>query len=95
LFALAGMAHFSRIAFTYDMQFFPNVQTLVFQHLHKAIETPIVVDHAVTDLPLASFFGSLTLMPFDDHLPLGKIADHHMSNVNYLGPPMATISAGF
>ena len=71
------MAHFSCIAFTYDMQFFPNVQTLVFQHLHKAIKTPIIIHHAVTDLSLALFLVGLVLLFLDDHLPLGKIANDH------------------
>ncbi len=41
---LTNMARLSRIAFAYDNQFFPNVQTLVRQASHKAIETPIIVD---------------------------------------------------
>ncbi len=45
--------------------------------MHKAIESPIIIHQAVTDLPLAPFFRGLSLVSFDDHLPLGKIADDH------------------
>src|SRR5205085_5271703 len=51
--------------------------TLVGKHLHKTIEPPIIVHHAVADLPLAPLFAGLMLLLLDDHLPLGKIADHH------------------
>src|SRR5947209_4994787 len=71
------MTHFGRIAFINAMQFFPKAQTLVVKHLHKAIETPIIIDHTVTYLSLALFLGGLVLLFLDDHLPLGKIADHH------------------
>jgi hypothetical protein len=71
------MAHPGGIVFVYNIQFFPKAQTLVGKHLHKAVETPIIVHHAVTYLPLAPFFGSLVLLFFDDHLPLGKIANDH------------------
>src|SRR6266568_292718 len=67
------MAHPGRIAFIDTMQFFPKAQTLVGQHLHKAIETPIIIYHAIADLPLPPFLGDLLLPLLDDHLPLGKI----------------------
>ena len=53
------------------------MQTLILEHLHKAVETPIIIYHAVTDAPLVPLFGGLVPLLFDDHLPLGKIADHH------------------
>ncbi len=71
------MARLGGIAFAYYKQFFPKAHTLVDKHLHKAVETPIIVHHAVAYLPLAPLFGSLALLLLDDHLPLGKIADHH------------------
>src|SRR5260221_10213164 len=37
LLVLAGMAHPGCIAFVYDIQCFPKAQTLVFEHLHKAV----------------------------------------------------------
>ena len=55
------------------------MQTLVRQHLHKAIETPVIVHHAVAKLSLASLFAGLVLLLFHDHLPLGKIANDHGS----------------
>ena len=71
------MARPGGIAFADDMQFFPKAQTLVGKHLHKAVETPIIIHHAVAYLPLAPFLGGLTLLLLDDHLPLGKIANDH------------------
>src|SRR5712692_1826717 len=65
------------IPFADAMQFFPVQQTLVGKHLHKAVETPIIVHHAVAYLPLAFLFGGLVLLLFHDHLPLGKIANDH------------------
>src|SRR6266704_6928790 len=53
------------------------MQTLVCKHLHKSVETPIIIHQAVADVPLGSLFGGLVLPFFHDHLPLGKIADHH------------------
>src|SRR6266699_411525 len=76
-FALADMARPGRIAFIDNMQCFPKAQTLVDQHLHKAVEPPVIIHHAVADLTLAPLFGGFFLMLLDDHLPLGKIADHH------------------
>jgi len=71
------MTHLGRIAFVYYMQFFPKAQTLVLKHLHKAVETPIIIYQAVAYLPLALLFGGLVLLFLDDHLPLGKIANDH------------------
>src|ERR1051326_7796366 len=71
------MARFGRIAFIYFMQFFPEAQTLVGQHLHKARQTPVIIYQTVANLPLAFLLEGLLLLLFDDHLPLGKIADHH------------------
>ncbi len=53
------------------------MQTLVPKHLHKAVEPPIIIDHAVTNAPLVSLLPGLMLFFRNDHLPLGKIADHH------------------
>jgi hypothetical protein len=71
------MARLRCVAFIDYKEFFPKAQTLVGKHPHKAVETPIIVHHAVAYLPLPSFFGSLVLLLLDDHLPLGKIADDH------------------
>jgi len=65
------------ITFAYDRQFFPKAQTLVPEHLHKAVETPIIIHQTVANLPLAPLLAGLALSLLDDHLPLGKIADHH------------------
>jgi len=59
------------------MQFFPKAQTLILKRLHKAIESPIIIHHAVTYASLVPLFAGLVFFPGDDHLPLGKIADHH------------------
>ncbi len=77
LLVLTGMAHPGCIAFAYYIEFFPVMQTLVFEHLHKAVEPPIIIHQAVAYLSLAPFFGGLVLLLLDDHLLLGKIADHH------------------
>jgi hypothetical protein len=77
LLVLADMAHPGRIALIYDKEFFPKTQTLVGEHLHKARDSPIIVHHTVTYLPLPPLFGDLALLFLDDHLLLGKIADHH------------------
>src|SRR5713101_8958699 len=74
-----AMTGFGRIAFIYDMQFFPIQQTLVGKHLHKAVEAPIIIDHAVTDFAFFPLFGGLVLLFLDDHLPLGKITDDNSS----------------
>ena len=63
------------IAFAYYRECFPKAQTLVFEHLHKAIETPIIIHQAVADTSLVPIFGDLMLLLLDDHLPLGKIAN--------------------
>ena len=74
---LADMTRLGGTAFADDIQFFPKAQTLVVKHLHKAVETPIIIHHAVADLPLAPLFVGLALLLLDDHLPLGKIANDH------------------
>jgi hypothetical protein len=66
------MTRLGRTTFAYYLEFFPKAQTLVFQHLHKAVETPIIIHHPIADVPLAPFFAGLTLLLLDDHLPLGK-----------------------
>jgi hypothetical protein len=71
------VARLGCIAFAYYKQFFPKAQTLVGKHLHKAVETPIIVHQTVADLPLAPLFGGLVLLLLDDHLPLGKFANDH------------------
>jgi len=50
LLTFADMARSGRIALTDYRTFFPKAQTLVNKHLHKAVETPIVVDHSVQGL---------------------------------------------
>src|SRR5437773_12477294 len=55
-------------------EFFPKAQTLVGEHLHKAVEPPAIVDHAVTDAPPVPFFAVLVFLLLDDHLLLGKVA---------------------
>src|SRR5260370_22815588 len=74
---LTDMARLGRIAFVNNMQLFPKAQTLIFEHLHKAVEPPIIVDHTIADAPFVPLLPGLMLLLFDDHLPLGKIADHH------------------
>jgi hypothetical protein len=77
LLVFAQMTHPGRIAFVYYIEFFPKAQTLVLEHLHKAVETPIIIYHAVSSLPLALFLVGLMFLFLDDHLPLGKIANDH------------------
>jgi len=74
------MTHLARIAFIDHIEFFPRQQTLVFKHLDKAIETPIIIHRTIADASLASLLGSLLLLVLlPDHLPLGKIANDHSS----------------
>src|SRR5712692_3217214 len=73
------MTRLGGIAFAYYREFFPKAQTLVGQHLHKAVESPIIIHHAVADAPPGALFGGLLLLFLHDHLPLGKIANHHSS----------------
>ncbi len=61
---LADMAHPGRIALIFYEEFFPKAQTLVGKHLHKAVETPIIIYHAVAQLPLAPVFGGLMYFQF-------------------------------
>jgi hypothetical protein len=56
------------------MQLFPKAQTLVVQYLHKAVQPPVVEDRATQ---ASALLRILVLMGFHDHLPLGKIANHH------------------
>jgi hypothetical protein len=77
LLVLARMTHPGGIALINYREFFPRAQTLVGEHLHKAVESPVIVDHAVTDTPPVSFFAGLVFLLLDDHLLLGKIADDH------------------
>ena len=65
--AAAGLARF---AFIDDCQDFPSQETFVGEHLHKAVEAPIVVDTAMEGFQMLG-------MLLGDHLPLGKISDHH------------------
>ncbi len=76
-FVLTDMARLRRVVLIFSKQFFPKAPTLVLKHLHKAIEPPIIIHHAVADLPLAPLCAGFLLLLPDDHLPLGKIADHH------------------
>jgi hypothetical protein len=77
LHVLAGMTHPGGIALINYREFFPKTQTLVFEHLHKAVEPPIIIDHAVAYAPLVPLFAGLVPLLLDDHLPLGKIANDH------------------
>jgi hypothetical protein len=63
----AGLA---RMAFILDFQHFPSEETFVGEHLHKAIQPPIVVHH-----PMEGF--EMLAMLFGDHLPPRSISDHH------------------
>src|SRR5712692_7326685 len=45
------------IAFAYYREFFPKAQTLVGKYLHKAIETPVIVHHAVANASPGALFG--------------------------------------
>jgi hypothetical protein len=74
LLMLAGMTHPGCIALIYDIQCFPKAQTLVREHLHKAVESPIIIHQAVAYLSLAPFFGGLLFFLFDDPSASGK--DH-------------------
>ncbi len=77
LLVFAGMTHPGGIALINYREFFPKTQTLVFEHLHKAVETPVIIDHAVPDAPLVPLLAGFALSLLDNHLPLGKIANHH------------------
>src|SRR6266851_5182962 len=79
LLVLTCMAHFGRIAFIDDRKCFPKAQTLIGKHLHKAVESPIIIHQAVAQASLVSLFTSFMLLFLDDHLPLGKIADDNSS----------------
>jgi len=41
------------IAFTYYKQVFPNALAVVFKQMHKALEPPVIIHHAVAHLRLA------------------------------------------
>ena len=69
------MTHFGRITFINNLQFFPIQQTLVCKHLYKSVETPVVVDQAITYLTLSLLLRGLALLFLPDHLLLGKISD--------------------
>ena len=64
LLMLAGMTHPGRIALVYYRECFPKAQTLVFEYLHKAVEPPIIIRHAIAYLALAPFFGGLNVVYF-------------------------------
>ena len=49
--------HSGRIAFAYYIQFFPKAQTLILKHPRKAIESPIIIHHAITYPPLVPLLG--------------------------------------
>ena len=69
------MTHLGRIALIHYREFFPKAQTFIDKHLHEAVDVPVIIHHAVANEPLALFFEGLVLLLFDDHLPLGKIAN--------------------
>ena len=78
-----------RIAFAYYIQFFPKAQTLVLEHLHKAIESPIIKDHAIAYASLFLLVTSLMLFLVNDHLLLGKIAVNLLGLIHTLVTPGA------
>ena len=98
LLVFARMTHLRRIALIYYREFFPKTQTLVGKHLHKAIEPPSIIHHAIADTPLVPLLPGLLLLLFDDHLLLGKIANHHssfsQSVCDEMGGFMQTVSFG-
>src|SRR5713226_2572922 len=57
LLVLARMTHPGGIALAYYREFFPKAQTLVGKYLHKAIETPVIVHHAVANASPGALFG--------------------------------------
>jgi hypothetical protein len=63
---------FAGIAFAYLHEYFPSEHTLVGEHLHKAIQAPVIEDR-----PMLCF--QMFLMFLRDHLPLGKVSDHNSS----------------
>ena len=69
------------IAFIYANQFFPSQETLVLQHLHKAIQSPIVEDRSMHE-------AQLVRMLFRNHLPLGKITNHNSSCNQFVSDEM-------
>jgi hypothetical protein len=44
------------------MQYTAHQKFSLGQHLHKAIEPPIIIHQTVTDVPLPPFFGELALL---------------------------------
>ncbi len=79
LLLLTAMTLLGGIAFTYKIQFFPKQQTLVGKHLHKAVESLIIIHHAVPNVSFSPLFGGLALVFVHDHLLLRKITDDHSS----------------
>src|SRR5258708_5686093 len=69
------MTHLRCIALINYREFFPKTQTLIGKHLHKTVESPVIIDHSVTDTPLVPLLPGLMLFLRNDHLPLGKIAE--------------------
>jgi len=59
--------------------------------LHKAIETPIIIHHAVTNASLIPLLGGLALFLLHDHLPLGKIADDNSSFSQFASDKMRSL----
>lgn len=82
------MTRLGGITFAYYIQFLPNMQALVLKHLHKAIETPIIVHQPVADLSFPSFFTGLVFLFLGDHLLLGKITYYHSSFSQLVGDEM-------
>ncbi len=58
------------VPLTHDRKFFPIAQTYVLEHRHKLVKYPIIIHQAVKGLVLLLLF-------LHDHLPLGKVANHH------------------
>jgi hypothetical protein len=56
------------------MQVFPKPLALVLQHLRKTVQSPVVEDGA---MQASALLRVLLLVGLGDHLPLGKIANHH------------------
>ena len=71
------MTHLRRIASINHRQFFPVEQTLIFKHLYKAVETPIIIHRAIADTPLLASFKSRPHFPRIPRLIMGHLTLPH------------------